>query len=600
MNDHTATLTRLVGFYKHQLEDSKEACEFLVSQKLDIKTVKSTYLIGYSKGTLGEFVQDSPEFEEQLKELGVLDENGNETLAGCLTLPLYEAQEIVGLAVYDIKGNRTRTIGTTASTTPFESLFNYLDDTQTTRWELLRKKYDIKHVEKKAGRLTVTLKVTHKASKRFVLDTVNLFSAKQRQSFATQVARLLSENVDPIEDELFELVEGLDSGEFCVGQGATPVIEMSEEDKQSAQQFLESPNLFQELLDDFESLGYIGEPLNKQLAYLVMTSRKTQNPLSLIIMSTSAAGKSTLQKTMFDVCPPEDRKHFTRMTAQSLYYLGEESLKHKFLSIEEDEGSTEASYALKILLSAKEINVSSTGQDPNTGQKRTNEIKTEGPVSVIVSTTKSDVEPELASRAMMVTIDESSEQTERIHLTQREGRTLEGRLKRRQKDALYRKHHAVQRLLRTELSILNPHVDSIHFPTDRLKYRRGQEQLLNLVDTIAFLRQYQKKTHHHEELGPYIEVEIEDIELAQQLFEVSMQWVSQDLKPNAQKLLADIKRLCQETDTSVFHRRQLREQYKWETTNLHRQLKQLVELEYIRLKHRSAGLPHVYELLESC
>jgi hypothetical protein len=65
-----------------------------------------------------------------------------------------------------------------------------------------------------------------------------------------------------------------------------------------------------------------------------MTSRKMANPLSLVIMSNSAAGKSSLQKATLEFCPETEAKHFTRLTQQSLYYLGEDTLKHKFLSIE--------------------------------------------------------------------------------------------------------------------------------------------------------------------------------------------------------------------------------------------------------------------------
>ena len=111
-----------------------------------------------------------------------------------------------------------------------------------------------------------------------------------------------------------------------------------------------------------------------------------------------------------------------------MYYLGKESLKHKFLSIEESEGSYDASYALKILLSAKEIKVGTTSQDPSTGQRHTQEQKTEGPVSVIVSTTQAEVESELASRTFIVTIDETKEQTTSILESQRYARTLDSLL----------------------------------------------------------------------------------------------------------------------------------------------------------------------------
>ena len=112
-----------------------------------------------------------------------------------------------------------------------------------------------------------------------------------------------------------------------------------------------------------------------------------------------------------DLCPEEEGKHFTRLTQQSLYYLGEDSIKHKCLSIEEEEGSSEASYSLKTLLSAKVLNVATTTQDPQTGKKKAEEYRTEGPVAVMVSTTSPEIEPELESRTIVISVDESIKQT---------------------------------------------------------------------------------------------------------------------------------------------------------------------------------------------
>ena len=42
---------------------------------------------------------------------------------------------------------------------------------------------------------------------------------------------------------------------------------------------------------------------------------------------------------------------WSALTSQSLYYLGRDELKHKILAVAEEEGVSEASYALKLLQS---------------------------------------------------------------------------------------------------------------------------------------------------------------------------------------------------------------------------------------------------------
>src|SRR5690554_6886278 len=91
--------------------------------------------------------------------------------------------------------------------------------------------------------------------------------------------------------------------------------------------------------------------------------------------STSAAGKSALMDAVLDLVPDEDRIHYSAMTGQSLFYLGERDLKHKILAIAEEEGVRQASYALKLLQSQGELTIASTGKDPSSGKLVTEEYR---------------------------------------------------------------------------------------------------------------------------------------------------------------------------------------------------------------------------------
>ncbi len=50
----------------------------------------------------------------------------------------------------------------------------------------------------------------------------------------------------------------------------------------------------QRIVSDIERCGVVGEATNSQVCYLACLSRKLQQPLAIIIQSTSAAGKSAL------------------------------------------------------------------------------------------------------------------------------------------------------------------------------------------------------------------------------------------------------------------------------------------------------------------
>ena len=85
--------------------------------------------------------------------------------------------------------------------------------------------------------------------------------------------------------------------------------------------------------------GLDGRATNKLMGYLVMTSRKLDDPLALLILSGSGAGKSLLQDTLLKLCPDEDLVKLTSLTDRALFYKGEDALRHKVLAVEELAGA---------------------------------------------------------------------------------------------------------------------------------------------------------------------------------------------------------------------------------------------------------------------
>ena len=138
------------------------------------------------------------------------------------------------------------------------------------------------------------------------------------------------------------------------------------------------------------------------------------------------------------------------MTGQSLFYMGETNLKHKILAIAEEEGAEQASYALKLLQSEGVITIASTGKDEDSGDLVTKEYKVEGPVMLFLTTTAIDIDEELLNRCLVLTVNESREQTRAIHEAQRRRRTLEGlqgQLEKTQLAQLHRKRPATPETL---------------------------------------------------------------------------------------------------------------------------------------------------------
>lgn len=167
----------------------------------------------------------------------------------------------------------------------------------------------------------------------------------------------------------------------------------------------------------------MGERTGKLAGYLAATSRLLAKPLGLIIQSSSAAGISSLMKAILDFMPDEQQLACSDMTGQSLYYAANVDLRHKFLSIAEEQGMREASYALKLPKSEGRLSIVTTGKERGTGRTSVERYQLDGPVALLLTTSSVSIDPELENRCLVLALDENREQTLAIHARQRGGHT---------------------------------------------------------------------------------------------------------------------------------------------------------------------------------
>jgi len=453
--------------------------------------------------------------------------------------------------------------------------------------------------------LKVNLRLLH--NERFHLDTLDLYQARQRQAFVKQAAEETGLEAELVQRDLAKVLlelEGVrDRRLLGVMKPTDPVPTMTSEDREEALAWLKAPGLIGRLREAFHLAGIIGEENNTLIAYLAGVSRKLERPLAIIIQSASAAGKTTLMDAVLSFFPEEERVKYSAMTGQSLYYLGETNLKHKILAVVEEAGAEKASYALKLLQSEGELTIASTGKDPQTGKMVTQEYHVEGPVMIFLTTTAIDLDEELQNRCLTLAVDESAEQTQRIHRLQRERRTLAGLLAREQRKDVLKKLRNAQRLLQS-LAILNPFAPSLTFATGRTRNRRDHEKYLTLIDAIALLHQHQREIRTLSGEQRYVEVTLDDIALANELAPEVLGRSLDELPPQTRRLLGYIRELMtgkrkerNAKNVSAFSRKELRDVSGWSLTQVRVHLERLVELEYLAIRHGRIGSQFVYEVL---
>ena len=454
------------------------------------------------------------------------------------------------------------------------------------------------------------LKVNLMTSKgeAFHMDKLDLYASKQRQVFVNQASVELGVEGDVIKRDLGKVLLQLESLQQQTVAEVEPIEkELTQPDREVALSLLRDPSLLSRILIDFTAAGVVGEESNKLVGYLACVSRQLKRPLAVMVQSSSAAGKSSLMDAILNLMPEHERVQYSAMTGQSLFYMGETNLKHKILAISEEEGAHNASYALKLLQSEGEVTIASTGKDDNTGDLVTKEYRVEGPVMLFMTTTAIDIDEELLNRCLVLSVNESREQTQAIHVAQRESRTLAGLQNKLKKEQLTKLHRDAQTLLRP-LAVINPYADQLTFLDDKTRTRRDHEKYLTLIDSIALLYQYQrevKTVEHNGEAVEYIEVELTDIEVANRLAHEILGRTLDELPPQTRKLLNKIWRMvggeCQaqsmEQKSLRFSRKDIRNYTGWSDGQLKIHCGRLTELEYLLVHRGGRGCSLEYELL---
>ncbi|WP_244167473.1 CHC2 zinc finger domain-containing protein [Pectobacterium atrosepticum] len=458
-----------------------------------------------------------------------------------------------------------------------------------------------------SGAMKVNAQVLDTESGVVFADSVDMMSARSRAGYARLAASELGLAESDLKRTLGRVLLALESHLSQPETASDTAPELDDAAKADALALLQDPNLIGRLTDDLAACGVVGESTNLVAGYLAAVSRKLDRPLAVLIQSSSAAGKSSLMDAVLNLIPPEERLQYSAMTGQSLFYLGETNLQHKILAIAEEEGVRQAAYALKLLQSDGELTIASTGKDDATGNLVTKQYTVKGPVMLMLTTTAIDVDEELLNRCLVLSVNESREQTEAIHALQRHKQTLEGLLMENEKGYLTELHQNAQRLLKP-LKVVNPFASQLTFLSDKTRTRRDHMKYLTLIQSITLLHQYQreiKQVEHRGAVIEYIEVARSDIVLANRLAHEILGRTLDEMPPQTRKLLLLIQGMVNQLAHTQnrkpgevrFTRRDIRNATQWSDNQLKVHCLRLVEMEYLLIHGGSRGHLLQYELL---
>lgn len=393
----------------------------------------------------------------------------------------------------------------------------------TTDPNLLSYTSELLHIEVPGGvklegldRMRVTLKVELKDSPRPpVRHNLDLYNDNQLEKFIRKVADRLEIGTSVIAASLSELTAEIEKYRLeqikLQETQAIQVKQLTDQEQQTAKENLQVENLMQQTIDDLQSTGIQGEENNSMILLLAMSSRKLHDPLSVICLAKSGTGKSYLMEKVALCIPVEDIREQTQFTGASFYHFRREEIKGKVFLIEDLHGAQTVMFPIAELQTKKRISKTLTLKDKN-GQLRTVTLIVEGPVSVIGCTTREKIYEDNANRAILIYLDGSKEQDERVMTYQKQQRAgLTDWYKEKQQQE---KLQNMQRMLQS-VRVINPYAPLINLPKELFKPRRTLPILLSFIEAITFYCQYIREQKADEQTGEvFIETHPQDIEWA--------------------------------------------------------------------------------------
>lgn len=587
----------LAAFGEREIAFTPSALEALILNQAGLAAVPvGLELNGEEKELITRHRPDKAYFTGELPELlGLLQKLQVPCYRLSLSLPASAAQVEQALKASEPIGDK---IGP-------DAVVRVTDD--FIRFECAARKYEVKELAPgEANRLRVRIQAQNGAG--FGLDTIDLYAGRSRASFARSAAPLFSVSEAAIEGDLCLMIRKLEAIRAMRKRQADEEkgYAMTADEEAEALAYLKKPDVLERVIKDLEVMGYVGEEINKKIGFLITISRKLESPLSGVIISRAGAGKSRLMEVLADFVPPEDLVSYTRITPQALYYAENRSLKHKLMISGEDEGLLGSDYAIRELISSKKIKLAVPVKDSAAGKMKTMEYEVEGPIALLFSTTNPAIHFENSTRCFTLTLDESAEQTMKVHYAQSLNRTMEGRVRAQAARETRQLHRNIQRLLKTVV-VLNPYAPRLTFPTNRLESRREFEKYLSLIEAVAFLRQYQKEVKKMADNGgevDYIEVEPKDIEEANALITEILGTSADEISGPSRELVRKVREMVEtrskemEIDITAyrFNRRDIREYTGWSDNQIKAHIKQLEDLQYLLVKQGERGKLYRYEL----
>ncbi|WP_375605546.1 CHC2 zinc finger domain-containing protein [Flavobacterium davisii] len=253
--------------------------------------------------------------------------------------------------------------------------------------------------------------------------------------------------------------------------------------------FLKTPNLLHNTNDLLGKIGIVGEEDNRLLQYVTATTYKMNYNLHVLYQGSSGSGKTHTIKQIALLIPPEDVIYLTRVTESSLYNYKNGEFMYKLIVFEDLDGlKEEALLAVREMISNKKLSSSTSIKDKK-GNADGKIKEVEVSFASLSATTKGELYEDNMSRIIVLSVDESKEQTKRI--IEYKNKVYQGEINKQEQEQIRLFLRECIKLLQV-YEVINPYANLVELPENVHKPTRMHDIVMGVINQIVLLNQYQR------------------------------------------------------------------------------------------------------------
>ena len=454
---------------------------------------------------------------------------------------------------------------------------------------------DLSQVE----RLVCTLRITYQCYPPF-RTTLDLYSDPQTDKLLRTLCDKWGLKLLEVSRSLYALTLQLEEYRLqelrYKGKAPEQAFVPSEEDKRKAIRFLSGKNLSDNLREQLNAIGILGEDRNALILFLALASHKSGNPFSVLCLAKSGIGKSYILQKLSECMPNGSYSFHSRISANALYYFDSGDINGKALFVEDLEWTTQMLQPLATLQTQGRL-VNTRATKDKDGMLHSTTFEVIAKLCLIACAYSDKNFEELGLPFLCLHLNHSPAQDLAVMEYQKKCRA--GRIR---TEDITQAQYLLKCVIASlqNISVINPYATLINLPEDIAYPRKSLLLLLNFIEAITFFFQYQREQETDKTTGEiFIRTHPQDIETAFALLKNSLFRRADELSTTARGFYKWLNDYLTEAKTNRFTALDIRKAKAIHPRTLNRYLQELKLFSYIQVaggnKHREG---FIYKLTD--